>query len=382
MTDPDIHFKLVEFCHNTRLAHLNRNLPPTTMANPACGVQTVDQAVVNEVLAKGTGNRWRSWDPRETNWHRMTVQLPPFKGGLGLTPQAASGIAAFYSGTCSFIAWLAQRTHLRHWLRQGQSLGDHTTWMAAPLVDLKHTHACLLQDYQCVEGAPAADAAIANDNDDEVRPAPHLSLPPLNMLARQHLLSEEEVVAGNCLPLQRRVTTQIMRNWAPHLTAQAQPASIRCQHLRMLHSKVTVNATSRVPEGAAGHSILQDNMPDDEDMDCDEARKKKLTYCPAAHPACLFLGKARSAVTDKDWQSWMCQFLGVSIPALVPLWKERRVCACGRHVIDEYGDHVHTCKKHTGSTKSAHETVLDAVETLCHQAGLLTERRNIPTVKK
>ena len=59
LTDPDIHFKLVKFCHNTRLAHLNRNLPPTTMANPACGVQTVDQAVVNEVLAKGTGNRWR-----------------------------------------------------------------------------------------------------------------------------------------------------------------------------------------------------------------------------------------------------------------------------------------------------------------------------------
>ena len=71
LTDPDIHFKLVKFCHNTRLAHLNRNLPPTTMANPACGVQTVDQAVVNEVLAKGTGNRWRSWDQCATNWHRI-----------------------------------------------------------------------------------------------------------------------------------------------------------------------------------------------------------------------------------------------------------------------------------------------------------------------
>ena len=35
LTDPDIHFKLVKFCHNTRLAHLNQNLPPTTMANPA-----------------------------------------------------------------------------------------------------------------------------------------------------------------------------------------------------------------------------------------------------------------------------------------------------------------------------------------------------------
>ena len=43
---------------------------------------------------------------------------------------------------------------------------------------------------------------------------------------------------------------------------------------------------------------------------------------------------------------------------------------------------MHSCKQHTGSTKSAHETVLDAVEALCHQAGLSTQRRNIPTVKK
>ncbi len=150
----------------------------------------------------------------------------------------------------------------------------------------------------------------------------------------------------------------------------------------MLHSKVSVNATSRVPEDASGHSILQHDMPDDEDPNLEDARKKKLSHCPAAHPSCLFLGKARTAVTERDWQSWFCQFLGVPIPALGPLWKEQRVCACGRHVIDEYGDHVHSCKKHSGSTKSAHETVLDAVEALCHQAGLSTERRNIPTIVK
>ena len=150
----------------------------------------------------------------------------------------------------------------------------------------------------------------------------------------------------------------------------------------MLHSKVTVNATSRVPEDAPGHSILQDNMPDDEDVHCEEARKKKLTHCPAAHPSCLFLGKARKSVRNTDWQSWFCQFLGEPIPALRTISEEQRVCACGRHVIDGYGDHVHTCKKHTGSTKAAHETVLDAVEVLCHPAGLSTERRNIPTVKK
>ena len=60
LTDPGVHFKLIRSCHNTRLSHLNRNLPPTTMANLACGcVQTVEYAVANEVLAKGDEiERW------------------------------------------------------------------------------------------------------------------------------------------------------------------------------------------------------------------------------------------------------------------------------------------------------------------------------------
>jgi len=59
-----------------------------------------------------------------------------------------------------------------------------------------------------------------------------------------------------------------------------------------------------------------------------------------------------------DQELWLYQFLGVLFLALEPLYKEQRVCACGRHVI---GDHLHTCKKHTGSTKAAHETILDAL---------------------
>ena len=63
----------------------HRNLPPTTMANSACGVQTVDYAM---------------------NWHRMTVQLPPFKGGLGFTPQSA---------LASLLSTLAQVLSLDGW---------------------------------------------------------------------------------------------------------------------------------------------------------------------------------------------------------------------------------------------------------------------------
>ena len=110
---------------------------------------------------------------------------------------------------------------------------------------------------------------------------------------------EKYKLASTCLPA-RRVTTQIMRYWEPHLTSQAQPPSLRCQHLRLLHSKETVNATSDVSGGAPGHSVLQHDMPDDEDPNCEKARKKKLAHCPAAHPSCLFLGKSRTAVTVMD----------------------------------------------------------------------------------
>jgi hypothetical protein len=85
----------------------------------------------------------------------MTGQLPSFKGGLGLTPQSAFGIAAEGrdAGTSTFIGWLApapapsldglRNVHTRTTgsvVEQGQCLEDHSTWTAGPLDDLKHGH--------------------------------------------------------------------------------------------------------------------------------------------------------------------------------------------------------------------------------------------------
>jgi hypothetical protein len=47
-----------------------------------------------------------------------------------------------------------------------------------------------------------------------------------------------------------------------------------------------------------------------------------------------------------------------------------------------HGDHIHTCKKHTGSRKDAHETILTALEQICNDSGFSTRRSNIPTVDK
>jgi len=58
--------------------------------------------------------------------------MPYFKGGLGLTPHCASGLAAFYSASSIFVVWLAQRPHMRHWIGQGQNLQDHSTLVSGP----------------------------------------------------------------------------------------------------------------------------------------------------------------------------------------------------------------------------------------------------------
>ena len=58
------------------------------------------------------------------------------------------------------------------------------------------------------------------------------------------------------------------------------------------------------------------------------------------------------------------------------------LCPGNRYIIDTHSDHIHTCKKHTGSTKDAHETFLDALQKICHDSGLSTQRHNIPSVHK
>ena len=51
--------------------------------------------------------------------------------------------------------------------------------------------------------------------------------------------------------------------------------------------------------------------------------------------------------------------------------KKERPCNPKSYVIDTYCDHIHTCRQHTGSTRDAHETILDALLQICHESGLM-----------
>ena len=105
-----------------------------------------------------------------------------------------------------------------------QKLDQPDTWTAANLVALQHMHNELCQEYNCVEGMqdPPADAADANDDGARAdsngpRPTVPLSLPPLNLLASQHVLEDDEACK---LPPHHRVTSQVMRHVAQHTPSQ------------------------------------------------------------------------------------------------------------------------------------------------------------------
>jgi hypothetical protein len=46
-------------------------------------------------------------------------------------------------------------------------------------------------------------------------------------------------------------------------------------------------------------------------------------------------------------------------------------------MLDEYGDHSHTCFQHSGTTKVAHEHILSALDTMFRRSGYTTKRKNV-----
>jgi len=149
--DPSVHFKLIRFCHDTRLAHLNRN-----------GEESVPNGHGDAGLRRANSGLCRGQrSPVQGPRHQLSIaepggdevaphvggtNCPTTWGGMGLTPQHDSGIAAFYSASSTFVGWLAQRPHRCHWLRLGRRLQDHGTWTASTLVDVKHTQARLIDE--------------------------------------------------------------------------------------------------------------------------------------------------------------------------------------------------------------------------------------------
>ena len=154
--DPKIHYDLLRLCQHTRLAFPARNVPPHAMMRPAdvnsdpgcedwgSGILQrsglvpvpvlIQDSIVQAILQRGLRATFNTLEPcpHELAWCRVIVELPHHKGGLGITPLPASGMAAFYSATSQLVSGLSSLPNASEWVA-GQNLADPTVTLGTAL---------------------------------------------------------------------------------------------------------------------------------------------------------------------------------------------------------------------------------------------------------
>jgi len=165
----------------------------------------------------------------------MKLQLPHFRGGFGVTPNAGSAISAFYAASVSLVQWLGFCSHaeqnfidLASTWAPGQDLANLVQWSAPILLALKQAHQILLTDFGCHEwsiNGPAPASAVPQIEDSSPNPAANAPqsacrnvVPPLTLLPLTLLYSMQTVdsnLDGNAkapsVPAQRVITAHLMR---------------------------------------------------------------------------------------------------------------------------------------------------------------------------
>ena len=238
---------MLRFCQHTRLEFLAQvgrgdwGSGILQRSNPVPVPDLIQTSIVHAILQRGLGATFATLSPHELAWCCVIVELPHHKGGLGITPLPASGMAAFYSATAHLVSWLGSLPHASEWVA-GQNLADPTSWNSSALQTLKQLHGNLLTHYNCTEwappladDAPAPDAPAQAHDDDSARP---LSLPPLNLLASLRVRQDEDngkADARPSLPPQRQVTKHIMQTWTMHEQMLRNPPTDSMHYVHMLH---------------------------------------------------------------------------------------------------------------------------------------------------
>jgi len=173
------------------------------------------------------------------------------------------------------------------------------------------------------------------------------------------------------VPAQRVITAHLMRLWPSHEYVLSNISLPHSEQILGLQNSQRFKACPADPND----TIFGLHFPTpvtDSQVQVDPSLKEKawhLTWMPLAFLASLRPQRQPTRFTGEIWVIFFCQVLGAPIPLLRAHAVARTQCACQKFVLDQYRDHVLTCKKRTGAI-AGHDHVMNVSVQLARNRGL------------
>jgi len=172
------------------------------------------------------------------------------------------------------------------------------------------------------------------------------------------------------VPAQRVITAHLIRLWPSHQYVLGDISLTRSEQTLGLQSSQRLKVCPADPDD----TIFGLHFPTpatDSQVQADPSLKEKvwhLIWMLLAFLASLRPQRQPTRFTGEIWVNFCCQALGAPIPLLRAHAVARTQCACQKFVLDQYGDHVLTCKKHTGAI-AGHDHVMNVSVQLARNSG-------------
>jgi len=94
----------------------------------------------------------------------------------------------------------------------------------------------------------------------------------------------------------------------------------------------------------------------------EKAKQMHLNWTPLGFLSDLSTNWFETRFPPDVWQAFFCRSFGAPIPKMLAHAHSRTLCSC-KMCIDPLGDHVLTCKQHTGSIRG-HNHLMDVMACL------------------
>jgi len=164
--------------------------------------------------------------------------------------------------------------------------------------------------------------------------------------------------------LQRTLTAHIMSRWAKHEGALAHISLKRSIEMLELQCAHRFPARPADPESSVFSELFPAPQPEPSqpNVPTEKAKQMHLNWSPLGVVSDLSTNKLETRFPSDVWQAFFCRSFGAPIPKMLAHAHSRMICSC-KMCINPVGDHVLTCKQHTGSIRS-HNHLMDVVASL------------------